>query len=124
MRYAKLAAQVVTTILVALVPYLAVGGLDASAWVNVAIVGVGAAAVFAGPNVPGAPVTKLILSALAAVLVLLSSFITGGITLDEWLQLALAALGALGVYALPGPVMAGSNYGAPRGVGRTDSDLV
>lgn len=102
-RYLKMVAQVVATVLAALVPYLALGGLDPSAWVNVAIVGVGALAVFAAPNIPGAAYTKLVVSALSAVLVLLASVITGGITLDEWLQLALAALGALGVFALPGP---------------------
>jgi hypothetical protein len=117
MPYAKMIAQVVATVLAALVPYLAVGGLDASAWVNVAIIGVGALAVFAAPNVPGAPVTKLVLSALSAVLVLLASVITGGITLDEVLQLVLAALGALGVYSLRDPAqMVGPGSPRPHGL--------
>lgn len=101
MRYAKLIAQVVATVLAALLPYLTAGGLTAVDWINVAVVGVGALAVFTGPNVPGAAVTKMVLSVLTAVLVLLVNLISGGVTLAEWLQLAMAALGALGVYAIP-----------------------
>jgi hypothetical protein len=103
MKYSKAVAMVVATILVALVPALAGdNAIDAQEWINVAIVGVGAAAVFAGPNVPGAKYTKLILAALSAVLVLLVSFISdNNISTSEVLQLVVAALGALGVYAVP-----------------------
>lgn len=102
MRYAKMAAQVVATIVAAIIPLLMEGGYpDAQAWVNVAIVGVGACAVFVGPNVPYANVTKTVLSVLAAVLVLLNNVIPGGVSTAEWLQLLVAGLGALGVYVLP-----------------------
>lgn len=102
MNYAKAAAGVLAAVATAIVAALM--GDDAISnveWVNVAVVAVGAAAVFAAPNVPGARYTKAILAALAAVLVLLVSVITDGITATEWIQLALAAAGALGVFAAP-----------------------
>lgn len=103
MNYGKAAAAVVATILSAIVTAL-MGDqvVDAVEWVNVAILAVGAAAVFAAPNVPGAAYTKTILAVLTAVLTLLTSFIGDG-TLDvtEIIQLVIAAFGALGVYAVP-----------------------
>jgi hypothetical protein len=42
-----------------------------------------------------------VLAVLTAVLTLLTSVITDGISNTEWLQLALAALAALGVVAVP-----------------------
>jgi uncharacterized membrane protein YjjP (DUF1212 family) len=98
--YGKSVAMVVVTVLAALVPLLS-GGVDATEWVNVAIIGVGAAAVFTAPNVPGAKYTKLVLSVLAAVLTLLVSAIVGGVSGPELIQLVIAAAGALGVYAAP-----------------------
>lgn len=102
MNYAKSVAAVIATVLTAIIAAL-VGDAAISAveWVNVAIAGVGAAAVFASPNVPGARYTKSILAVLSAVLMLLTSVIVDGITMTEWLQIAVAALGALGVYAAP-----------------------
>lgn len=102
MNYAKALAAVVATVLSALVAALVGDAVITTVeWVNVAIAGTGAAAVFTAPNVPGARYTKSVLAVLTAVLVLLTSVITDGITSTEWLQLALAALGALGVYAIP-----------------------
>lgn len=102
MNYAKALAAVVATVLSAFSAAL-VGDavITAVEWVNVAIAGTGAAAVFAAPNVPGAKYTKSVLAVLTAVLVLLTSVITDGITNTELLQLVLAGLGALGVYAAP-----------------------
>ena len=100
--YGKSVAQVIATILAAIVAAMTGDGvINAQEWVNVAILGVGAAMVFAAPNLPGAKYTKLILSALTAVLTLLASYIIGGITPTELMQLVLAGLGALGVYASP-----------------------
>jgi 2-keto-3-deoxy-6-phosphogluconate aldolase len=70
-------------------------------WVNVAIAGTTAASVFAAPNVPGARYTKAILAALGAVLVVLTSAIIGGISTSEWIQIALAAFGTVGVLSVP-----------------------
>lgn len=101
-QFSKLLAQVLTTVLTALVPLL-IGNqhIGPTEWVNVAIIGVGAAGVFAAPNVPGARYTKFVISALAAALAVLASAVIGGITPGEWAQIALAVLGALGVYAVP-----------------------
>lgn len=102
MNYAKALAAVVATILSAVVAALTGDGqIDAVEWVNVAILAVGSASVFAAPNVPGARLTKTVLAVLTAVLTLLTSIVTDGITSTEWMQLALAGLGALGVYAAP-----------------------
>jgi hypothetical protein len=102
MNYGKAIAAIVATVLTALVAAM-VGDaiITVVEWVNVAIAGTGAAAVFAAPNVPGAKYTKSVLAVLTGVLMLLTSVITDGITSTEWMQLALAALGALGVYAAP-----------------------
>ena len=102
MQYVKLGVQVLVTILAAIVAALAGDNvLDSVEWVNVAIIGVGAAAVFYGPNVPGAPITKFVLSFLAAVLTVLASAIVGGIQTVELIQMLIAGAGAVGVYALP-----------------------
>ena len=97
-KYAKMAAQVAATVLAALVPILSLGaGVTADQWINVAIIGAGAAAVFTAPNVPGATYTKEALAVLTAGLTVLSSVIAGGITSAEWIQIILATAGALGV---------------------------
>lgn len=74
--------------------------ISSTEWVNVAVAGVTAAAVFAAPNVPGARYTKFILAALGAVLTVLASTIVGGITTSEWVQIALAGFGAVAVYGV------------------------
>lgn len=68
---------------------------------NILIAVVGAATVFTGPNVPGARFTKFVLAVLTAVLTLAVNLVLEGVTLSEWLQLALAGLAALGVYGVP-----------------------
>jgi peptidoglycan/LPS O-acetylase OafA/YrhL len=102
MNYAKALAAVVATVLSGVVAALTgdnvIGNVE---WINIAILGVGALAVFTGPNVPGARITKAVLAVLSAVLVLLVNLIVDGVTISEWMQLGVAALGALGVYAVP-----------------------
>ena len=68
--------------------------------INVAIAVVSAGAVFAAPNVPHARISKAIMAVLMAVLTLLVNLIADGVTVSEWLQLAVAALSAVGVYAV------------------------
>ena len=101
-QYAKFILITVATVLSAVSAAL-VGDnvISAQEWVNVAILGVGALGVFAAPNVPGARYTKAILAVLAAVLTVLSSVILGGIGTAEIIQMVLAGLAALGVYAVP-----------------------
>lgn len=100
-KYAKLIAQLLVTVALAIVAALGGDNLVTSVeWVNVAIVACGAAAVFYGPNVPGAKYTKLVVSALAAVLTLLASAIVGGVQTVELIQMLIAAAGAVGVYGV------------------------
>lgn len=102
MNYLKAVAAVVATVAAAVVAALTGDGVISNVeWVNVAIAGAGALAVFTAPNVPGARYTKLILAAISAVLVFLVSAITDGVTATELIQLVVVALGALGVYAAP-----------------------
>ena len=101
-KYNKLIAIVVATILSAISAALFGDNIiSPQEWVNVAILGVGAAGVFAAPNVPGAAYTKSILAVLAAVLTVLATVIIGGVGTAEVIQMVLAGLGALGVYAAP-----------------------
>lgn len=104
-KYAKFAAIVLATVLSAITAALAGDSvISPQEWVNVAILGVGAAGVFAAPNVPGAAYTKSILAVLTAVLTVLASVIIGGVGTTEIIQMILAALGALGVFAVPNKV--------------------
>lgn len=101
-KYAKFIAAIVATVLSAITAAMAGDGIvSAQEWVNVAILGVGAAGVFTAPNVPGARYTKSILAVLAAVLTVLASTIVGGVGTVEIIQMILAGLAAVGVYAVP-----------------------
>lgn len=99
--YAKSVVAILITIISAIVAFATDGNVDTTEWINVAIAGVGAVAVYYGPNTRYAPYTKGVLAALTAVLVLLTSLITGGLQGTEVLQLVIAAAGAVGVYAVP-----------------------
>lgn len=102
MTYAKsVLAVVVAGISAAIVALTGDNSFSDVELINIAIAVVTAAAVFAGPNVPGARVTKMVLAVLGAVLTLAVNLIVDGVTLSEWLQLAVAAAGAIGVYAVP-----------------------
>jgi 2-keto-3-deoxy-6-phosphogluconate aldolase len=102
-QYSKAIAAVVASVLSALLSALTGDEtISPTEWVNVAILGVGAVSVFAAPNVPGARYTKAALAVLTAILTLLVAVIAdGAVSTSEWLQLGVAALGALGVYAVP-----------------------
>jgi hypothetical protein len=104
-QYSKFIAIVVATVLSGIsAALLGDNTISPAEWVNIAVLAVGALAVFAAPNVPGAAYTKTILAVLAAGLTVLTSVITGGIAPVEWIQIALAGLGALGVYAIPNKI--------------------
>lgn len=100
--YLKSIGVVVATVVSAIVAAQTGDGVvSAQEWVNVAILGVGAAGVFAAPNVPGAKYTKTVLAVLTGALTALASYITGGVNTTEWLQILVAAFAAVGVYAAP-----------------------
>jgi hypothetical protein len=105
--YLKAAAQVAATVLAAVVALL--NGTDhqpgVSDWVNVVIVALGAVAVVGAGNLPTGvwSHTKTYVAAATAAAVALQSAVTDGVSSAEWLQIALATLGALGVFVVPGP---------------------
>lgn len=106
MNLAKVGGILVATVLSAILAALTGDqSISPTEWVNVIIGAVGVLAVYVVPNVSGSAATyaKGIVAALTAVLVLAQSMISDGISGTEWIQLAMAALGALGVVALPGP---------------------
>ena len=101
MQYAKMLAMVTVTIASAAVAALSDNRITANEWINLCIAGVGAAGVFAAPNVPGARYTKVILALMSSGLMALASTIDGGLTAPEVLQVVIALAGAVGVYAIP-----------------------
>lgn len=103
MNYAKALAAIVATVLSAVIAALTGDSVISPVeWVNVAIAGVGSAAVFSAPNVPGSAYTKSVLAVLTAVLTLLADLLLlGTLGTSEYLQLGVVALGALGVFAVP-----------------------
>lgn len=101
MAYAKSLFAVLATVLTAIVAAMTDSVISDVEWINVGIAAVAAAGVFAAPNVPGARYTKSILAVLAAVLTFFVTAVTDGISSAEWLQVAVIALGAVGIYAVP-----------------------
>lgn len=99
--YAKSIGMVLMTVVTAIVAAMTDDVVTTAEWINVAILGFGAASVFAAPNVPGAAYTKTVLAVLTAALTAVASFLTGGITTAEWLQVLVASAAAVGVYAAP-----------------------
>lgn len=91
------------------------GAIDASEGVNVVIMILGAAAVLVAPNVPGARYTKVMHAALSAAAVAAASVVADGLSWTDAAQLAVAALGALGVYLAP--------YQRPVSVGAVPGNL-
>jgi hypothetical protein len=115
--YLKFFSQLVATVLAALIPALTNDQtLGVDEIINVVIIGLGAIAVLGAGNLPSGvwALAKFWVSAATAVAVLLASVYTDGITMSEWIQLAMAALGALGVVAVPGPRVAPTTARATR----------
>lgn len=73
-------------------------------WINIAIAVVSSAAVFTSPNIPGATYVKFAISMIAPVLAFAASAITDGISVSEWLQIGVIALGPIVVLIAPSPV--------------------
>ena len=99
--YGKAVLAILGTIFTALVTALGDNHVSDSEWVNVAVLAVGTAAVFFGPNTQYARYTKTWLAALSAGLVALQSVITDGVSQAELLQIGIAVLTAAGVYLVP-----------------------
>jgi len=101
--YAKALLYIALAVVGVLVTALADDALSVDELVNVAIIGVGAVAVYLVPNLPSGAgaILKTIVAFLVAGLVALQSFLSGGITTTEWLQVAVAAFAGIGVYIVP-----------------------
>lgn len=102
-RYAKFIVLAITATLASIVPALADNSLDASELVNGLIVGLGAIGVYIIPNLDEgiARYFKFGVAFLTAGAVALNSALTDGVTMVEWLQIGLAAFGAVGLYIIP-----------------------
>jgi hypothetical protein len=100
--YAKAAVQLVGAVLVGVMPLLSTDTpLGASEWVNVALVGVGAAVVWNTQNHPDWPYGKLIGSALMTALTTLNSLLSDGLTRAEIMQCVLALVVTIAVGGFP-----------------------
>lgn len=109
-KYTKGIIAALTAALVALgAAYTGNDHIDITEWVNVAIAAVGAFQVWWVANVNGAPYVKAGIAATTAGLIALQSYIVGGITTSDWVQIALAVVGALGVVAFKNVNEAGQN---------------
>lgn len=98
--YGKSVLAILGTVIAGLITALTDNNVSDAEWVNIAILGVGAVAVFFGPNTQYAKYTKTVLSGLTAGLITLQSAITNGVTQTETLQIVLAVLTAIGVYTV------------------------
>lgn len=101
--YAKALLYIGLAVVGILITALADDTLSVDELVNVAIVGIGAIAVYLVPNLPSGPgaILKTIVAFLVAGLIAVQSFLSGGISTTEWLQVAVAAFAGIGVYIVP-----------------------
>ena len=106
-KYLKFIAQVVATILAAIYPALTDGDFTVFEQINCLIIGLGAVSVLGAGNLPEGvwKYTKFYVSVATAVFVAIASFLSDGVTGAEWIQIALAGLGAAGVIVAPGPTV-------------------
>jgi hypothetical protein len=101
--YAKSIVYIALAAVTFLVTALSDNALATEEIINLVIVVLGAIGVYAVPNFPEgvAKVAKTGVAFLTAGAVALASFLTGGVTLSEWLQIIIAAFTAIGVYIIP-----------------------
>jgi hypothetical protein len=114
----KAILQLLAAILVAVTP-LATGDhhLSTVEWINILLVGLGAATVYIAGNLPTGvwQLTKTIMSGLqAGAVVLVSALTDGGLNSTEWVQSGLAVLAVWAVYQIPprGAVSTGGRHRA------------
>ena len=105
---AKAWAQVLATVLAGLIPFIADNQLNGVEVVNTLLLSFSAIAVAIVPNLTDgvAKYAKGIVAVGTAVLTLLVSLFADGsyaLNSSEWIQLGIAAFGALGVIGLPAP---------------------
>lgn len=101
MSYLKLIVALVGAVVMSVASFATDNTVTTEEWIQVAIAGATALGVWAAANVPQFTWAKTFVVVVLAVLNLLVSYITDGISTAEWLNLAVAALTAAGVYATP-----------------------
>lgn len=106
MSYVKLLTALVGAVVMSVASFATDNTVSTEEWIQVAIAGATALGVWAAANVPTLTWAKTFVAVVLAVLNLLVSYITDGISTSEWLNLGVAALTAAGVYALPNRVSA------------------
>jgi hypothetical protein len=72
-----------------------------SEWVAVVLAVMGAVNVWAAANIPAFARAKTVVAAVFVVGQLVQTYVTGGISQDEWMLLIIQFLGAVGVAAAP-----------------------
>lgn len=119
MKYAKLIAQILGTVFIAvataIVGAATDGNVGSGEWFNVVTVGLTAIPLVAIPNTAWQGYAKTIITAFGAAIVVMSSVFSNGISPTEWLQIALALVTALGVWKVTnvGDVYDESRGGTP-----------
>lgn len=116
MSHAKAITAALVAVLAAVAPAFATAApLGFAGWVNVVVLAAGALHVYNASNdIPGWQYAKLIAALVSAGAVVLSSALSdGGVSTAEWIQVAVAALGAFAVYQVPN--QAGPAGGSARG---------
>ncbi|WP_396659506.1 hypothetical protein [Microbacterium sp.] len=103
LHYAKALIYIALAAVAFLVTALSDSVLALDEILNLVIVVLGAIGIYAVPNLPAGAgaYAKTIIAFLTAGVVALLSFLTGGVSLTEWLQVILAAFAGIGVYITP-----------------------
>jgi hypothetical protein len=103
--YVKSIIAVIVAVLSAVPAVMADDVITNSEWINVALLTVNAAMVFAAPNVPGAKYTKAILSLLVTLLTVATSVLTNyTVSYEELAQILLALAATAGVFGFKNAV--------------------
>ncbi len=105
--YLKTIAHLLVTVMAAIIAASADDRIDSIEWVNTLILFLGTVSVLGAGNMPEGiwKRTKAIVAAATAAAVVAHTLLSAGLSLGltEYLQMGVAALGALGVYAVKGP---------------------
>jgi hypothetical protein len=111
--YKKFFSMLLATVLAAIAPALTDNTFSVTEIFNVLAVALGAVGVLGAGNLPAGvwAYMKGYVAAASAIVVFASSALTDGWTNAETIQAILAGLGAVGVIALPGPVVAPVSVG-------------
>lgn len=97
----KLLVQILAAVLAAVLPaFVGEGPINLTEWINVAILAIGGYQVWNAQNTNIWPIGKTLASVAMSVLVLLVSFVDGGLATGEIIQLVIAGLTPFGVYTV------------------------